>query len=93
MTQYEIKATEQAVAIEITGVGGRQDDLLEAFGECREGHCSCPTDEYAKVAAMDVRPGHDRIDIELRAKPGTLLDPKEIAACLDYTVEKTSAGD
>jgi hypothetical protein len=88
MTDYKINATGATVAIQITGVGERQDELLQAFGECAEGRCSCPTDEYEKVAAMDVQPGQDRIDINLEAKPGTTLDTSEIEACLDYTVQR-----
>lgn len=62
--------------------------MLEAFGECQEGRCSCPTEEYLKVAAMEVHPAGNRIAIRLEAKPGTTLDTSEIAACLDYTVGK-----
>lgn len=89
MTNYTIDADGSSVAIEINGVEGRQDELLEAFGECQEGRCSCPTNEYEKVAAMEVEPAEDRIAIRLVAKPGTTLDTAEIAACLDYTVGKS----
>ena len=89
MTKYTIDSDDDSVAIEITGVAGRQAELLAAFGECQEGRCSCSTDEYLKVAAMDVEPTEDRIVIKLQAKPGTSLDAAEIAACLDYTVGKT----
>lgn len=88
MTQYKVSATGPTTAIEIIGVGDRQGELLEAFGECAEGRCSCPTDEYEKLASMDVQPGADRIDIRLEAKPGETLDPSEIEACLDYTVQR-----
>jgi hypothetical protein len=89
MTKYTISADGPSVAIELTGVAGRQDELLEAFGECQEGRCSCPTNEYEKVAAMDVQPDEDRIAIKLQAKPGATFDSAEIAACLDYTVSKS----
>jgi hypothetical protein len=89
MTKYTINADDASVAIELTQVAGHQDQLLEAFGECQEGRCSCPTNEYEKVAAMDVQPGEDRITIKLQAKPGTTFDTDEIAACLDYTVAKS----
>jgi len=88
MAEYRVSATGTTVAIQITGVGERQDELLQALGECQEGRCSCPTDEYEKVAAMEVQPGQDRIDIRLGAKPGTSLDTSEIEACLDYTVQR-----
>ncbi len=86
MADYKIDATDDVVAIQLTGVGERRDALLQAFGECQQGRCSCPTDEYEKVATMDVQPSSDRIDIRLEAKPGTRLDPAELEACLDHTV-------
>ncbi len=89
MTKYTINADGSSVAIELTEVAGRQEELLEAFGECQQGRCSCPTDEYLKVASMEVQPAEDRIAITLKAKPGTTLDTAEIAACLDYTVGKS----
>lgn len=91
ITKYTISANGSSVAIEWTGVAGRQAELLEAFGKCQEGRCSCPTDEYLKVATMEVQPTEDRIAIRLQAKPGTSLDTTEIAACLDYTVGKGDA--
>lgn len=39
---------------------------------------------------MEMVPDDDAIRIELTAKPGTEFDASEIAACLDYTVEKAS---
>ena len=89
MTKYQIDAGEGTVAIELTEVGGRQEELLAAFGECQEGRCSCPTDEYQKVESMAVEPAEDRIGIRLLSKPGVTLDVAEIAACLDYTVAKS----
>ena len=89
MAEYKVSATGATVAIQITGTGEQQGELLQAFGEGAEGRCSCPTDEYEKVAAMDVQPGQDRIDIRLEAKPGTSLDASEIEACLDYTVQRS----
>ena len=91
MTSYTINTDGDSVAIEITGVGGRQAELLEAFGECQQGQCSCPTNEFEKVDAMAVEPAEDRIAIALRAKPGETFDAAEIAACLDYTVGKGEA--
>ena len=86
MTSYEILPNEAGIAIRISGVCERQEELLAAFGECQQGECSCPTTEYRKVQAMDVIPGQDEIAIELQAKPGTCFEPEQIAACLDYTV-------
>ncbi len=75
--------------IELTEVAGQQAELLEAFGACQAGTCSCPTEEYAKVATMEVAPAPDRVAIHLRAKPGERFDTSDIAACLEYTVTST----
>lgn len=91
MARYKIDEMESAVVIEVTDVAGRQEELLDAFGECQSGRCSCPTNEYEKLAAMEVQPGEERITLRLQAKPGMALDTSEIAACLDHTVAKIEA--
>ena len=90
-TRYQIdESADSGLGIEITGVAGKQEQLLAAFGECQEGQCTCPTDEYRKVEAMEVMATSDRIDIRLKPKPGAQFDPAEITACLDYTIDKTA---
>ena len=91
MSTYEITPGKAGITIDLAETGDRQDALLAAFGECQAVACSCPTDEYQKVDAMDLRSTPDAIHIELRAKPGTAFDTAEIAACLDYTVEKAGS--
>ena len=88
MARYRIDEDEAAVSIELTDLAGRQDELLEAFRECQEGRCTCPTEEYRKVASMDVDADQERIAIRLASKPGQRLDSSEIDACLDHTVGK-----
>ena len=89
MANYEITPSDAGVAIQITGVGVKGQELLAAFGDCQQGQCSCPTDEYRKVETMEVTSSQDAISIRLQAKPGTELDTREIGACLDYTIDKT----
>ena len=88
MTSYQITPTATGVTIELTGVGDRQPQLLEAFEECQAGRCSCPTTEYDKVATMDVEPAEDLLAIRLQALPDRTFDPGQIAACVDHTVDK-----
>lgn len=88
MARYRLDEDEAAVSIELTDLAGRKDELLEAFRECQEGRCTCPTEEYRKVASMDVDADQDRIAIRLASKPGQRLDSSEIDACLDHTVGK-----
>ena len=54
MARYRIDDEDASVSIEVTDVAGQEQELLEAFAECQAGQCSCPTDEYQKLASMDV---------------------------------------
>ena len=62
MPGYRIRADKTAVLIELTEVGVRKEQFLETFGECQAGRCACPTDEYAKLAAMEVAGAGHSID-------------------------------
>jgi hypothetical protein len=90
VTRYNITEQAHGVAIDLTDVNDREHDLLAAFDECRKGNCSCPTDEYEKVATMDVSASSVAINIRLKAKPGNVFDTTELAACLEHTIEKTN---
>jgi hypothetical protein len=92
VTRFRMNQGSDALAIELTDVGGRQDELLEAFGECQSGHCTCPTDEYGKVAEMDVVATDDTVSLRLEPKPGEQFDTDDISACLDHTIAKVSRG-
>ena len=91
MTRYRMEDGEDALAIELTEVCGRQDELMQAFMDCQSGRCSCPTDEYRKVAGMDVAATEDAIRLRLEPKPGAQFDTAEIATCLDHTIAKVSS--
>ena len=88
MARYRIEEQDTTVSIEVTELDGRQPQVLEAFQECQEGRCTCPTEEYRKVASMDVDGDDDRITIRLSSKPGERLDSSEINACLEHTIGK-----
>jgi hypothetical protein len=89
VTRYRIAEDEAStVSIALTELAGRQDEFLEAFRECQEGRCSCPTEEYRKVSSMEVEAGKDRVEVRLTSKPDQRLDSSEIDACLKHTVGK-----
>jgi len=92
MARYQIDEQESTVLIEVAEVAGHQEELMQAFGECQVGQCSCPTTEYTKLASMEVEQGEDLIRLRLDPKPGQKFDTSEIAACLDYTTAKVNRG-
>ncbi len=88
--EAKIKTTEKGIEIDVTDLKGKQDQLLEAFQECSEGHCTCPTEEYKKVAAMEVTGGDDEIQLSITAKDDQVIDTAEIEKCLEYTKKRVS---
>ena len=89
MPQYRISEEGTSVSIELTDVEGKQELLLQAFDECQTGQCSCPTDQYEKVAGMQLDSDEQQITIQLEPVRGERFDTDEIAACLDYTIAQT----
>jgi len=82
---------EKGVDISVEGVENKKEKLLEAFQECQEGRCSCPTDEYKKLESLDIE--HDNQDIHLHLKPrqGQKINKTEIDKCLEYTSKRIEA--
>ena len=88
MTDYRIDEAHEEVTIRVTEASGHEQELLEAFEECRDGHCTCPTDEYQKLAEMDVATTGDEISLRLVPKAGERFDVGEIAVCPEHTTSK-----
>jgi hypothetical protein len=86
--KYNIDENEAGIAIRIDDVKGKKDKLLQAFKECQEGRCSCPTEEYKKLDSLKIEHGDETIELHLTAKQGTKIDKAEINKCLDYTAER-----
>lgn len=86
--EAQIKKTENGIEIDVTELEGRKTELLEAFQECSEGRCTCPTEEYQKVASMQIEDGDDRIQLSIVAKDDETIDTGEIEKCLDHTKKR-----
>ncbi len=88
--EASIKKTENGIEIDVTQLEGKKDELLEAFQECSEGRCTCPTEEYRKVDAIQVTDGEDEIQLSIKAKDDQQIDTAEIEKCLDYTKKRVA---
>ncbi len=91
--KYKINPNQQGLEIHIEEVEGQEAELLEAFGACQRGECSCPTEEYKKLEKMEVANQGGGIQIQLTAKPGEPLDVSEIERCLDHTTQQAGKKD
>ena len=86
----KITKNKDGIDINITELNGKKEKLLEAFQECSDGHCTCPTQEYEKVETINVVGTDKVIQLSIKSKDNTVINTKEIEKCLDYTKDKVS---
>jgi len=86
----KITKNEKGIDIDVTEVGGKKEKLLEAFQECSEGRCTCPTQEYEKVEKLDIIANENSIQLSIKSKANETIDTKEIEKCLEYTKKRVS---
>ena len=86
----KITTKKNGIDINITEVEGKKKELLDAFQECSEGRCTCPTQEYQKVETMNVIDTEGTIQLSIKSKTNEVIDTKEIEKCLEYTKNKVS---
>ncbi len=83
--KYRIDEKEHGIDISVTDAREDKQKLLDAFRECQEGRCSCPTDEYRKLASLEVVQDKEGIQLHLKSKDGAVIDKSEIEKCMSYT--------
>lgn len=88
MMKYKIDQNKNGVDISVADVKNDKQKLLEAFRECQEGRCSCPTEEYKKLDALEVEHSTDGIQLHLKSRQGETIDKAEIEKCLNYTAAR-----
>src|SRR5512138_756140 len=88
--EAQIKKTENGIEIDVTELEGKKGQLLEAFNECSEGRCTCPTQEYQKVESLEVVGTDEIIQLVIKAKEGQEIDTGEVDKCLEYTKKRVS---
>ncbi len=89
--EAKIKPTETGIQIDVTDLQGKKEQVLEAFQECSEGHCTCPTQEYQKVEKLQVIDTGAAIQLSITAKKDEHIDTAEIEKCLDHTKKRVSS--
>jgi hypothetical protein len=88
--EAKIETTEKGLKIEVTDVESKKEQLLEAFQECSEEGCTCPTQEYEKVEKIEISDAEDKIQLSITAKDDQGIDVAEIEKCLDHTRKRVS---
>lgn len=86
--KYTVNEIEQGVDISIADINNRKGKLLEAFQECQEGRCACPTGEDKKLESLEIEQNDNNIQLYLKSMQGTIIDKSEIEKCLEFTVRR-----
>ena len=86
----KIVKKKNGIDIKITELNGAKEKLLEAFQECSEGRCTCPTQEYEKVETLNILGTDQTIQLSIKSKKNSVINTKEIEKCLTYTKDKVS---
>ncbi len=83
--KYKIDENESSIDISINDVKDKKEKLLEAFQECQEGRCSCPTEEYKKLDSLEIDDDDGNINLHLKSKDGSKINIEEINKCMEHT--------
>lgn len=89
--KHEISKHSDGLDIKINGADADKQQLVEAFHECQEGRCSCPTQEYKKLEDLRIEATDSGITLRLKSKSGTQFEQAEIERCLEYTEQRSKA--
>jgi hypothetical protein len=81
-------AGDDEVTIDLVDTADRASQVLEALQECQEGRCRCPTDQYERLAGMDIARRGGAMRVRLRPRAGERLDMDALRLCLEYTVQR-----
>jgi hypothetical protein len=91
--RYKVDEKKDGIDITVADVKNDKQRLLDAFRECQEGRCSCPTDEYKKLDALEIAQQGEDIQLHLKSKAGETIDKSEIEKCLNYTADRVKRSE
>jgi hypothetical protein len=84
-------AGDDEVTIDLVDTADRAPQVLEALQECQEGRCRCPTDQYERLAGMDIATRGGAMRVRLRPRAGVRLEMDALRLCLEYTVQRAES--
>ena len=79
-----IRRVPEGLVVELEELANDRQRVLELFNACREGRCACPTNEYEKLASLEIFEGADDVRLHMEAVPGERLEASEIETCLAF---------
>lgn len=86
--KYHINETKDGLSISVDLLKEQKEQLIDAFNQCQQGQCSCPSDEYNKLESLDIDTVDNHIELDLKVKEGQKIDKSEIDKCLEFTTKQ-----
>lgn len=86
-----IEQTPEGLRIQATVPPDKQGALMQELGKCAGGNCSCPTPQYEKLSAIDLKTTPEGVTVDLTVKPGEAVDVADIQNCLEHTAKQVGA--
>ncbi len=86
--KHTIEQTSDGLRISADAPLDKQRRLLDELAKCSAGTCSCPTPQYEKLSAIDVRAQPHGVTVNLKVKPGEQIDSADIEKCLEHTARQ-----
>jgi hypothetical protein len=84
--QMRVREQGDEVHIELTGIAGRQQRVLQALNECQRSACGCAEDQPMARAEINVRAGANDMRIRLKGKDGLRFEAAAIYRCLRHAL-------
>lgn len=91
--KHTLESTAEGLRIYAEVPQEKQEGLLGELAKCAAGTCSCPTPQYEKLSAIEVRGGPAGVTVKLKVKPGEQIDTSDIAKCLEHTAHQAGIKD
>ncbi len=84
--KMRVREVGDEVLIELTGVRGRQQRVLQAINDCQRSACGCTSDGSMSRANVNVRAGANDMRIRLKGQDGFRFEATAIYRCLRHAL-------
>ena len=85
--ELRIEKVPTGLRVDIDGVAGHEQLLLERIRECRRGAWACASGECMNIGTMDERAQDGHLILMLAPRSGAQLSAAGIEQCLRYTLQ------
>ncbi len=86
--KHTVEQTADGLRISAEAPQDKQQGLQDELAKCAAGTCSCPTPQYGKLSAIDVKAESGGVTVDLKVNPREQIDMADIEKCLQHTAQQ-----